>query len=580
LPPKGQEPLALIEDTIVGSNLFNSNIAGESRLHKLSIGKLTTFFSLSRNSRRFKRYAKPRRNSDFEGSKVILVENRTWATDVWALLHFVPHLSSFHRAKVLIYDFRISRVSFNLKQKIKHKSSILNSFAPSRLHQFLAKPKVCKNHIEILKVLTSGSLSKSEFESFKYRNIIIGDIVYDEFLRTKDTVTLDFASTSFSFFTSTVLQFCDQLLEYFQTQNVKAVVVSHHNYKFALPARVAMMYGIEAYRLDIFGLVKITSSHPNSYLSSIEDLRLDLENLSFNERNQGQRLAVDKIQERLKGNVQDLGMLKHEEIAIEREGIKSLFNTEKIVVLVALHDFHDAVHAYGIGFYPDFAEWLEDVGRVTQGKRVTCLIKPHPYQRQNVDNFLQATCDRFSHFKLISPFTSNLNLVSWGLRHCLTVYGSVAHELPYLGVKVINASANNPHRDFNFSYSPRDLGEYRNILGSLDSFEFQPDVPSLLDYYFMRFIIGRPSWHLQNIRDFMKCVGSFSEPDYEKAIRYFLDEVRLDLRCNEQAVHRFLKSSDLSFKQKHYEPSKCVSPESCYCKTMQSLDDILKPRLE
>lgn len=559
----------------MGRDLFKLSIARGFHLHKLSIEKLTTFFSLSRNSRCFKRYAKLRKSSEFEGRGIILVENRTWATDVWALLHFVPHLSSFHRSKVLIYDFRISRFSFNLKQKIRHKFSILNSFAPSRLHQFLAKPKVCKNHIQIIKALTSGSLSKAEFETFKYRNIEIGDIIYDECLRGKGAVTLDFASADFSFFASTILQFCDELLEYFQIQNVKAVVVSHHNYKFALPARVAMMYGIETYRLDLFGLVKMNSSHPNSYLNPIDDLRSDLEDLSFKDRIQGQRLASDKIQKRLQGNVEDLGMLKHKEIAIEREEVKNLFNAEKIVVLVALHDFHDAVHANGIGFYPDFAEWLQDIGRVTEGKNVTCLIKPHPYQRQNVENFLQATCDRFLHFKLISPYTSNVSLVSWGLRHCLTVYGSVAHELPYLGVKVINASANNPHRDFNFSYTPRDLEEFRTILGSLESFEFQPDVTSLLDYYLMRFIIGRPSWLLQNIGDFSKYVGSFSEPDSEKAIRYFLDDVKLDLRCTEQAVHRFLKSSDLSFKQKHYEPSKCVSPESCYCKSIQTLDDML-----
>ena len=559
----------------MGRNLFNLNMARGFHLQKLPIGKLTTFFSLSRNSRRFKRYAKLRKSSEFEGRGIILVEKRIWATDVWALLHFVPHLSSFHRSKVLIYDFRISRVSFNLKEKIRHKFSTLNSFAPSRLHQFLAKPKVCKNHIQIIKALTSGSLSKAEFEKFKYRNIEIGDIIYDEFLRRKGAVTLDFASANFSFFASTVLQFCDQLVEYFQIHNVKAVVVSHHNYKFALPARVAMMYGIETYRLDLFGLVKMTSSHPNSYLNAIDDLRSDLENLSFKERIQGQRLALDKIQKRLQGNVEDLGMLKHKEIAIEKEEIKNLFNSEKIVVLVALHDFHDAVHANGIGFHPDFAEWLEDIGRVTEGKNVTCLIKPHPYQRGNVENFLQATCDRFSHFKLISPYTSNASLVSWGLRHCLTVYGSVAHELPYLGVKVINASANNPHRDFNFSYTPRDLGEFRTILGSLESFEFQPDVTSLLDYYLMRFIIGRPSWLLQYTGDFIKYVGSFTEPDSEKAIRYFLDEVKLDPRCTEQAVHRFLKSSDLSFKQKHYEPFKCVSPESCYCESIQTLDDRL-----
>lgn len=562
------------------SRLDDVILAKWSDLGKHSISKLVNFFAFSKNSRLFKRYAKLRRNSDFAGSGVILVENRTWITDIWALLHFVPHLSALHKAKTLTYNFRVSRYSFNLKERIKHKFSLINAFAPSRLHQFYASPEVSTAHADIMQSLTSGNLSKAEFEDFKYRDIQIGDIIYDEFLRTKSEVTLDFSSPSFVFFASTILQFCDKLLDFFQLQNVKAVVVSHHNYRFALPARVALMHGIETYRLDLLGLVKMSASKPNSYLNAIEDLRTDLESLSIKERIQGQHLAKENLQARLKGNVEDLGIKKHEVFPINEEEIKLNFDTEKTVILVALHDFHDAVHAYGSGFYPDFAMWLEDIGRLTEGKNVTCLIKPHPYQRWDVRNYLEGVCDRFTHFRLISPYISNLRLASWGLRHCLTVYGSIAHELPYLGVSVINASTNNPHRSFGFSYTPKDLEEYRSILGSLDTFEFKPDLSSLLDYYLMRFIIGRPSWILQNLSEVLNLMGSISNPDYEKFLSYFLANVKLEPKCTEQAVYRFIKSNDFSFKQRHFDTNDCVKPESCYCQSIPNLGDILSSSAE
>ena len=45
----------------------------------------------------------------------------------------------------------------------------------------------------------------------------------------------------------------------------------------------------------------------------------------------------------------------------------------------------------------------------------------------------------------------------------LTVYGSCASELPYLGIKVVNADRNNPHSAYNFLLI-QNLNEYEEII--------------------------------------------------------------------------------------------------------------------
>ena len=62
---------------------------------------------------------------------------------------------------------------------------------------------------------------------------------------------------------------------------------------------------------------------------------------------------------------------------------------------------------------------------------------------------------------------SHHQLIDEGIDFVLTVYGTVASELPIHGIKVINASVNNPHFYYNYCINPRSLKEYERILLNL-----------------------------------------------------------------------------------------------------------------
>ena len=76
--------------------------------------------------------------------------------------------------------------------------------------------------------------------------------------------------------------------------------------------------------------------------------------------------------------------------------------------------------------------------------------------------------------------------ITENLDYGLTVYGSIAHELPLLGVKVINASLDNPHKAFNFSITPNNLSEYTKILNNLTKVKKKnTNTKSIYEFYYM-----------------------------------------------------------------------------------------------
>ena len=77
----------------------------------------------------------------------------------------------------------------------------------------------------------------------------------------------------------------------------------------------------------------------------------------------------------------------------------------------------------------------------------------------------------FRSIKLLNPESSFHQLKKEGLDFVLTTYGTVAHELPLLGINVINADKYNPNSSFKYSYTPNSLKNYRNIILNLHKFK-------------------------------------------------------------------------------------------------------------
>jgi hypothetical protein len=523
------------------------------------------FFGFEPQTLKFKSLARKNRVKVLNPQGVVLVESRYWPDQYLALIAFLPSALKYYNSSPITYEMLPQWSRFSLKKKIKHKFSVMNAIARSKFLLVRAHPQPRSHHLEFIQSITDGKFSKRDFENLSYRGVLIGDLIYDHYLRKTGKLTLDFGDPSLAFHTSEFLQYCDYFLAYFMENEVKAVICSHPVYHFGIPARVAVSKGVDAYLVDIRRATKIKTTNPFPYTNEWKSLRSDFNCLSEGTKKKALEVGESRLRNRISGDKEDLGGEWRTKFSHpwtlnldELQGRNS--------VLIALHDFIDSCHRYGPGFYPDFYEWLLDVAEMSKNSNLNWLVKPHPWALRDVSEALMKIAGKFPNLKIIPPDTDNQELVRRGLKYCLTVHGHIAHELPYLDVIVINASMQNPHDNFEFSITPSSLSEYREKINNLESIVFEPNKESLFEFYFMSYVFNLLSWCITNYPSFLKDIGARREPSSETVYGWYLSKKnKFNLNCLRQVVLNFLDSDAITLGRAHFSSFKCNDLRGCEC---------------
>ena len=134
----------------------------------------------------------------------------------------------------------------------------------------------------------------------------------------------------------------------------------------------------------------------------------------------------------------------------------------------------------------DFYEWLCFLGEFSKKTEYEWYIKPHPDYMPGTLKTLNKIIIKYPKLSLISPKISNHQLVKEGISFALTCYGSIGHELPLLGVQVINAGYN-PHIAYDFNGHAKSVEEYAYLLHNLEKLDKKADVDEIYEFYYMRY---------------------------------------------------------------------------------------------
>ncbi len=527
--------------------------------------------------RRFRSLAKKNHHKKIKTRKVILVENRPYIFDLIGLLAFLPSAVKHYNANIVIYEMLPSNLLIQFKNKIRHRFSIIFSIAPSKLISITSQDKFLPKYQDIITDLTSKKTTKKFFENYHYRDILIGDLIYDFYIRKTKKLTLDFEDKRLKQIIFNYLQYTDKFIEYFECHEVKAVVVSHPVYSFAIPARIALHRNVEAFLVDSVEAIRFTNTNLHSYLNPLINLQEKFNLLTQSSKLHGKLIAKDMLNSRSHGDISALriwGPTKPISKKYLNQLRASLSNIDSPKVLIALHDFNDAVHSYGNAFYPDFFEWLVGVGEITQGSKLEYLVKPHPYSitgESGILEQLKSICKAYPHFTLIPSSTSHYDIKNLGVKYCLTVHGSIAHEISALGLIVINASLNNPHKNYNFCITPTSLEDFKKIIKNIESINLDVDLDSIYEYYFMRFVYNLNSWTTPNLQEFFEEMKKFSGYDNKKTLSwYFGSNNKIELPCLKNASKNFIISNDSYLERKHFFDTTNDHGSSCQCESIQT----------
>ena len=501
---------------------------------------------------RILRYQGAKRLSErFNSSGVILIESDQVYLNQVAQNYASGPLAEFHSSRIVSY--RMGKLNFwtPLTARIRHFLSLAYGFGSKKLVLMNGRPssraKLAAND------LLDSIQSKGDLERLNVSGILIGDLIYDRFLSTHQSATVDLESQEFRRIFEESLTYFFQWLDFFSKNEIKAICISHCVYHYAIPARVAMQSDIPVYEITAGSIFK-----------------LDRINLHAVVSHTALKTAADKG---LATNFQEVIAVGNREIgnylrpdAFKNPNLKALHSNEvsndleleldprKITLLVATHLFYDAPHRYGIALFPDFFEWIDHLGQLSNKTDYNWLIKVHPDLPLLKGSIIGDVLLKYPRLKLVPPSTSHASLVKAGVDFVLTVHGSVGFEFPLFDVPVIAANPNAPYSCFDFSISPKSVDELDKLIFGLTNGSKNIERNDLASFFYARCVTQYDAWLLKNYSQFLEDVGGMNNSMSKKVLKYFVNYPDINSESElRQGLFHFFQSGDNVIQMSHFK---------------------------
>lgn len=422
------------------------------------------------------------------------------------LMEFIPmssaHIACSYLGNVLakrenadmkVYVPRIlssffERQIFKIRRLIElNAGRVYKSFGVSEIFGILPSNAQKERAKEVVKPLLEGLRTKRDVEDLKINGVWVGDLIYDSYLRSHFRPTIDIKSKEFQDFLESSIQMFVFWEDYFASHDVRAVIVSHCVYNLAMPLRIAVNNDIAAYQASASHIYRLRKGRIFAY-DEFLDYHKDFYSLPLAVQKSGLAEAEDRIKRRLKGEVGvDMAYSAKSAFGASTEQ-RLVLKSPRRKILIATHCFFDSPHSYGKNLFPDFFEWLDFLGKMTERTDYDWYIKTHPDYRPGTMDIINGFVARYPRFTVVPSEASHHQLVAEGIDVALTVYGTIGFEYASLGIPVINASKKNPHISYNFNLHPADVDDYRKMLTHLDELNLEIKKEEIYEFYYMRHI--------------------------------------------------------------------------------------------
>jgi hypothetical protein len=503
-------------------------------------------------------------NADGNYSKrrpVVLFELNGMHSAHIAYSYLANVLAAKYQAKILAYLPRMhssikDKILFKLK--IKFETSYLGVYRSFGAQDFVGISINRTQKLRAKNLLREVILrldSKSDIEELKVDGVWIGDLVYDSYLMENKLPTIDKDSQHFQNFLLGALELFICWLDFFDSNDVKAINVSHCVYTLALPLRIAIARNIPAYQIGLTHAYQLQKNKLFAYNDFFE-YREVFSKLPIAQQKQGIIEAEKRIERRFAGEV-GVDMSYSSKSAYGSHQYPRLLkesNNQKI--LIATHCFFDSPHSYGNNLFPDFWEWLEFLGKISEVTQYDWYIKTHPDYLPGTKEIIEQFSRKYPKFHLLPADSSHHQIIAEGINAVLTVYGTIGFEYAALGIPVINASQNNPHIAYDFNIHPINLDQYRELLMNISKIEIVIDRQQVFEYYYMRNIYNTQDIFLEDYEKTLRDIGGYDAQFNPIIYKAWLDSLT-PIRHQDiiSRLNKFINSGDFRMGNQHFQNS-------------------------
>ena len=505
-------------------------------------------------------WGKPDAHDGSEGE--ILFEFNPGHSSIIAFSYLANVLRQKFNSKLVVYSFfGMSRQPFIMRvlrrlirpvipsteKRIFESFGVASFFPvdPGRLHRDAAE--------KLFQEVYPSLETKRDIENLVVEGIWIGDLIYDTYLMRYAEPTIDIRDRKFvHFFRESLEVFCFWR-DYFETHEVKAINVTHCVYNNAIPLRIAVQKGVPVYQTNATHVHRMSKDNLFAY-GEYKYYPEMFRKLSLKEQSSGKQEARSRIEQRFAGKVGvDMPYSTKSAYGQKREQ-PVLRKSNKLNVLIAAHCFFDSPHSYGNNLFPDFYEWFDFLGRISNETDYDWYVKTHPDFLPGNMEIIRRFIEKYPKFTLIDAATSHHQLIEEGINCALTTYGTIGFEYAALGVPVVNASVCNPHIGYNFNLHPKSMEEYEEVVRNLGAQSLQINKDEVYEYYYMRFIHHSENWLFEDYKNMVEQLGGYGKQFLSLVYAYFLQrftESRHDHILS--VLARFVDSEEFYLSRKYLE---------------------------
>ena len=213
--------------------------------------------------------------------------------------------------------------------------------------------------------------------------------------------------------------------------------------------------------------------------------------LTPDEQRYGVEWAKEHIEKRLKGGTEEVFYTNKNNFtfAEDRKKLRVLEQNNKIKIVICPHIFEEDCYWCGEQIFDDnYFSWLCHLGELSdKTPNYDWYLKMHPFAQRRDMTIIDMILKKYPRIKKIPADVSPIQLKDEGANFALTVYGTIGHEYPEIGIQVINAGVN-PHSSFDFNWNPKTKEEYDNLILHLPDLEEKTDQEGLYQFYSLNYL--------------------------------------------------------------------------------------------
>ena len=462
---------------------------------KLFIPGIKNRIIIDDNTRKFINLNKKKWSNKKSSNKVVLVDKFSWPPWIFYFSYLTNYLSTKTNSKIEYFYFPL-------------KPTWLDKFLiPDRRLNAIYKSFGCAKGMTSLNFFSyyqeSSSMGnaifknlniKSDILKIKFKNILIGDLIYDTYTRNTSKPTVDLKDPYLNKIIIRAIKISLICENYFKKNEVIAIIPSHNVYiSFGIIVRLGALNNIPSYRINSrqrgmtqFNLIQITPPYflgvqPYYEFSNI------FSQLSENTKLKALKLGKKLLDDRLSGKI-DSGIHYMKKSSYSKNYISNVFiNNNKPNIVVLLHCFFDSPHRYRDMIFSDFYEWICFTIEESAKTDFNWYIKPHPNGLPGNNEIIEQLKLKYPFVSFVNEDISNLQLVEEGVSSIFTVFGTAGHEFAYLGIPVVNAG-DNPHISYEFNYNPKNITEYKELIHNANNLKININKEEVSQFAYMYYL--------------------------------------------------------------------------------------------